>query len=118
VAAESDLLAALSPGYHVFLASRDGLERLLRRAGFRSVQVVRRHATLRAAASPAARVRLRTDATLPPHRILPYYASRAASAPAESALAGGMATRHLRLLVGLGRFQEAEAALTRVREAF
>lgn len=118
--AQSDVLTAASPGYHVFLASRDGLEQLLRRAGFAAVRVTRRHGTLRAAASldPAAGVRFRAVVPGVSDRLLPYYDWRAGSSPPESALAGGMAIRHLRGLVARGMFGEAEASAARVCRAF
>ncbi len=114
--AASDVLTAVSAGFHVFLASAAGLERLLRSAGFASVDVTRHHGTLHAIASAA------------PNRVFepgglgrdverslePYYRFRDKGAPADSALANGMITRYVRAVVSRGDFDAAMAASPRL----
>lgn len=115
--ASEHVLIALSPGFHAFLASAPGLEGLLRDAGFTAVSVTRDGGTLRARASldPAAALEARgTTGTAPDRLALErYYATRADGAAPGSALANGMATRHLRSTVNRGDFTAAEASAPR-----
>jgi 2-polyprenyl-3-methyl-5-hydroxy-6-metoxy-1,4-benzoquinol methylase len=115
---EAVALVAMSPGFHVFLASAAGLELMLRAAGFAAVAVERVAGTLfaiaAASADAAAGWRPRT-AVVPD--LAPYYDARAASAPPGSALASGMATRHLRAIVNRGDFAAVEASAARAVEA-
>ncbi len=115
-----EALVALSPGFHVFLASCAGLEGLLRSAGFQSVQVVRRGGSLRAAASLGANAAVGWDESrgVGADRLVAYFDSRADSAEPGSALASGMATRHLRALVSRGQFDDVAPSIQRVQDAF
>jgi SAM-dependent methyltransferase len=115
--AEAEILAALSPGYHVFIASATGLELMLRSAGFAAVSVQRRGGQLTAVASvsigPASsQVTVQDRAAM-----LAYYRWRGQNAERGSALASGMATRYLRLACALGRYHEAAAMIPRVTES-
>lgn len=115
---QAEALAAMSPGYHVFVASREGLELLLRRAGFASVAVVRERGTLRAAASydPNAALDRHHDGSVPATDLERYYRARSTTR-AGSALANGMATRYVRSLVGRGALAEAADAAGLMIEA-
>jgi 2-polyprenyl-3-methyl-5-hydroxy-6-metoxy-1,4-benzoquinol methylase len=101
----ADALAALSPGYHSFVASASGLSTLLERAGFEHVRVTRRSGSLIAVASQTALTDLpeQVDAI----NVLSYLAWRAGESPRSSALRSGMATRALRLAVARGDFETA-----------
>jgi SAM-dependent methyltransferase len=114
----NEVIIALSPGYHLFLASAYGLELLLRAAGFASVLVERDHRTLRAVAS------MEPDEVLglgdygpTSSAIEEYYDDLASDAPAGSALSSGMASRHFRALVNRGEFGAASASLRRASTA-
>ena len=107
------VLIALSPGFHEFLASTDGLERLLRSAGFASVSVRRDGGTLRARACLAPGVTLESSTGLDQRALEGYYDMRARVAAPGSALANGMATRHLRSVMNRGDFEAAEASADR-----
>lgn len=114
--AESDVLSAVSPGYHVFLASSAGLEALLRAAGFASVEITRRHGTLHAiaAVSPGRAFAPAHAGADIEHALEPYYRFRDKGAPADSALANGMITRYVRAVVSRGDFDAAVAAVPRL----
>lgn len=114
---EPEVLGAISAGYHVFIASELGLERLLRRSGFTEVTVVRSRGSLRAVARTAPVGPVAFDQSSRPD-LLNYFLERARTAAAGSSLALGMATRALRTLVARGRFDEAEFARGLVVEAF
>lgn len=111
--ADEMVLIALSPGFHGFLASAEGLERLLDAAGFASISVRRDGGTLRARAALAPDLELEAGGAPDPVAIEGYYDARAASAPSGSALANGMATRHLRSTVNRGDWAAAEASAPR-----
>ncbi|MCU1579407.1 MAG: hypothetical protein JWP19_1611 [Rhodoglobus sp.] len=107
----SSVIAALSVGFHIFLASAAGLTTLLHEAGFASVAVARDGSSLRAIASLDSREHFElvvpaVDAVA----LEKYYRERAAAAPAGSALASGMAGRDYRAIVNLGDFGRARAA--------
>lgn len=116
---ESDVLAALSPGFHVFLASESALAALLKRAGFAAVAVSRSGISLHAVASVNRRSRVSTEPLHPisTAELNRYYAERAAGAPKGSPLSSGMSVRLLRSLVADGDFPAAVAAGDRARAA-
>jgi SAM-dependent methyltransferase len=101
------LIPLLSPGYHVVLYSRKGLEAILKRVGFTSVSVVERGPTLRAAASMG---RLEADLESPLNRAryLDYLGRRADEIPANSPLALGLRYRQLKELTHAGEYALAE----------
>ncbi len=111
-----EMMQALSPGDHRFLASAEGLRILLRKAGFGHHEVVRKGATLHAVAS---------DTALEPLPVVPvdlrdllaYYDRAADAAPPASALAAGMAARHFRTAVMIGDFTAAASSLPRARDS-
>jgi glycosyltransferase involved in cell wall biosynthesis/SAM-dependent methyltransferase len=107
------VLIALSPGFHCFLASAGGLERLLHDAGFASVSVRRDGGTLRARASLAPGVTLESVKGLDRLALEYYYDVRARDASPGSALANGMATRHFRSVMNRGDFETAEVSALR-----
>lgn len=111
--ADELVLIALSPGFHGFLASAHGLERLLAASGFASVSVRRDGGTLRAWAGLAPGLPLESEE--PPDRLAieGYYDARATGAASGSALANGMATRHLRSTVNRGDWDAAERSAPR-----
>jgi glycosyltransferase involved in cell wall biosynthesis/SAM-dependent methyltransferase len=112
---EADVIVALSPGFHRFLASARGLEHLLRSAGFAGVNVSRDGRALKAVASVGPVENLRwEDHPFPEDALLHYYAKTASLGEAGSALAIGMATRQFRALVNAGAFAEASKAFDRV----
>ena len=98
--ADELVLIALSPGFHGFLTSVEGLERLLDAVGFASISVRRDGGTLRARAALAPDCPLEADDAVDRLGIEGYYETRAAAAVPGSALANGMATRHLRSKIG------------------
>lgn len=115
-----DVAAALGSGGHVFLASPDGLEQVLRRAGFGAVIVDEDAQTLRAIASP-------TQAGLDACRDAPgpldldllarYCDERASSAAPDSALRLGMAARNVQYALYANDLAAAESGYSRLREA-
>jgi len=113
---ESEVVAAISPGYHVFIASQRGLELLLRRAGFTTVKVDRVRGSLRAVASVDDTPIVSTP--IDGEQLDSYLAHAASSAPRGSALQLGMAVRSLRSLVARGDFSTYRDAVSAVRKAF
>jgi glycosyltransferase involved in cell wall biosynthesis/SAM-dependent methyltransferase len=115
-----DVAAALGTGGHAFLASREGLDQALRRAGFGAVIVDEDAQTLRAIASP-------TQAGLDACRTSPgpldldllarYCDARAASAAPGSALRLGMAARSVQYALHANELSTAEGRYPRLREA-
>lgn len=114
----AEILGAVSAGYHSFIASEQGLEILLRRAGFASVRVRRDRGNLKAVARPGSSAREIAVGNRAVPNLAPYYDARAESARAGSALALGMAVRYLRATVAEGRFHAAHMSLPRVFESF
>lgn len=106
---EAVVVAAISPGYHVFLASAVGLETLLRRAGFSHVRVERARETLLAVGShtplPA------RGPSIGLAELEPYYWDAAKRATPGSALATGMIVRYVRAIVARGDFSDADEAV-------
>lgn len=109
----TEIAAAVSLGYHTFVASEVGLRSLLERAGFAAIQVSREGRSLWAAASMDADAALPTGARPPAPPLTPYFDDRANSAETASALELGMAVRHLRALVNHGSWPEVEASANR-----
>jgi SAM-dependent methyltransferase len=116
---ENDALLAISPGYHVFVASVSGMERLLSRAGFAAWRVERHggslrvvaHVTEQAARAPVSFEPVSSD------DLERYYEWRGSRARIRSALALGMANRLFRLRVARGEFAGARAVLPRLIRA-
>ena len=113
--AESDALIALSPGYHVFLATAKSLEALLTRVGFGWVSVTREGLSLRAMA--------RVESSPPPEgqAIAPelverYYRDVVERSSEPSSLRLGMAARLLRSTVARGAFDDVDILLPSLRE--
>jgi SAM-dependent methyltransferase len=116
---EAEVVQALSPGHHRFLASVKGLKSLLDRAGFSHHEVVRHGATLEAVAATSADALDAVDRQplLDQHALVAYLDRAAEEAPPASALANGFASRHLRAAVMLGDFEAAERSFPRARAA-
>ena len=114
---ESDVLMALSPGYHVFLASVSGMTRLLARAGFGAVEVLRDHGTLRVRASTESLPQA-SPAPFDLALLQSYYETAGRGARRGSALRLGLLTRWLRLAVARGQWQAARRAARMVRIEF
>jgi SAM-dependent methyltransferase len=114
---QNEVLLAISPGYHVFVASVKGMELLLARAGFGSFSVVRDGGSLRV----TARVVASSDEI--PHQPVTlddldrYYDWRGNRAKVKSALALGMLTRLFRLRVARGDFASAARVLPRLNRS-
>ena len=100
------LLPALSVGHHPVLYSRTGLERLLQRAGFTSVQVTEGAVTLRAAAS-LGNGQADPERPLGGEAYLTYLTQRARTLPAANPLGLGLRQRLLKELMMAGRFRIA-----------
>jgi len=109
---EADVLAALSPGFHVFLVSEGALLALLRRAGFAAAAVARSGLSLHAVAAVSRRTRVSTEPRFPMSNAAldGYLAARGAEAAKGSALSSGMNVRLLRSLVAHGDFVAAVSA--------
>lgn len=115
---ETEVVVALSPGLHVFLAGADGLEQLLHRAGFGAVRVTRRRGTLHVVAAVDPDASLDADGgRIDAPALERYYAMRARSAPLDSALANGAATRVVRSAVSRGDFTAAADLVPTMLEA-
>lgn len=111
---DSEVIIALSPGFHRSLCSAAGLTSLLRRAGFSSAVVIRDGRTLRAVASVSTDEQLRWgEFDFPEGALARYYADWAGRGKAGSALASGMASRHFRALVNAGAFKDASVSFKR-----
>lgn len=109
------LIPLLSPGYHVTLYSRQGLETLLKRAGFTSVSVVEKGPTLRAAASLGPLV-ADLDRPLDRRRYIAYLGRRAEEMPAASPLALGLFYRQFKELVHAGEYGRAAEVSQRISD--
>jgi len=109
------LVPLLSPGYHVNLYSADGLARLLRRAGFTSVEVIERGPTLRAAASTG---KLAVDLSRPidRRRYLTYLEERSRTVPGDTPLGLGLRYRRLKEFTHTGDFAAAGDAAREVKD--
>lgn len=112
-----DVLCALSPGNHAFVASERGLALLLEGAGFSDWAIVRVGGTLRATA-------VLQGTAPPPDRsvvgsddVLGYLQSRLDHAAPDSALAVGMSVRLTRALVAAGRLADAAKAAIAMKAA-
>jgi SAM-dependent methyltransferase len=112
------LYAALSIGAHEFVIDAQGLERLLRDAGYEA-RVWTDGASLRAlaATTAAALERSRTEVAVDLLAVARYCDTRADSAAPGSALALGMATRFVNLSIHGGDFAQAASGVPRMREA-
>ncbi|MBJ7609564.1 MAG: methyltransferase domain-containing protein [Candidatus Dormibacteraeota bacterium] len=115
---EEEALQALSPGFHYFLASTQGMRLLLEAAGFHHHHVVREGLSLQVVAAVTAEGwdTIAPRPTLDQGALLGYLDAAAQAAQRDSALASGMATRHFRLAVMLGDFDAAERSISRVRD--
>ncbi|MBK4346464.1 class I SAM-dependent methyltransferase [Lacisediminihabitans changchengi] len=113
-----EIIIALSPGYHLFLASSGGLEMLLREAGFGAVRIELDGRTLRAIAAIDSSEPVEFGDFGPdPSTLERYYDQSAELGPAGSALRSGMATRHFRSLVNRGAWEIAGASRDRAISA-
>ncbi|HMH57745.1 MAG TPA: class I SAM-dependent methyltransferase, partial [Galbitalea sp.] len=94
-------LLAISPGFHVFLASVRGMKILLARAGYSEFTVVRDQGTLKitARASEPTSPQLTGGVPVSSDDLDRYYEWRGRKARSRSALAVGMWTRLLRLRI-------------------
>jgi SAM-dependent methyltransferase len=100
------MTSLLSPKLHYVLFSRKCLEQMLRKAGFRRVDVVKRSDTLVAAASSGDKT---IDLTAPIDRrlFLEYLKRRYASVEMDSWLAHGLSYRLLKELTNSAAYSEA-----------
>ena len=114
-----DVLAVIGGGEHSALVDRDGLEQLLRRAGFDAVHVTEEPMLLRAVAArtPEGLARSRETTAIDLGLLARYCDARATQAPAGSALRLGMASRHVQYALHAAAFATAEAGVPRLREA-
>jgi SAM-dependent methyltransferase len=109
-----EALVALSPGDHVFLASAKGVRLMMQKAGWTSIGIERQGRSLRAIGSDILDEHIEFGDFGPTNAdLIDYYDRQAEIAPAGSALASGMASRHFRAIVDAGRFDEAEASRAR-----
>ncbi len=114
----SDVASALSPGFHTFLTSVKGMERLLRDVGFRHVRVIRRHANIRVVASVTGRHWINSPYFDARTDLDGYYLTAARKSEPGSSLSVGMAIRYLRSVVAQGHFSLADEATEIVIDAF
>ncbi|WP_448207499.1 class I SAM-dependent methyltransferase [Azospirillum sp. sgz302134] len=110
------LLSLLSPGYHFVLFSKEGMETILRRAGFADVRVVDHGHSLQAAASPG---RLSVDFDRPYDRRLyrSYLETRIPTLDPKSPLGLGYRYRLLKELTHAGDYAAARGAATQAADA-
>ena len=109
---------ALSVGAHEFLVTAEGLERLLRDAGFDArVWTVGSNLQALAAVSSEALRATRPKATAARRDLVRYCAARGETAPPGSALAVGMAARQLEYAANAGAFEHATSALAALQAA-
>lgn len=110
------LLSLLSPGYHVVLFSKQGMETILRRAGFADIMVVDEGHALRAAASPG---RLSTDFNRPYDRRLyrGYLEQRIPTIDPATPLGLGYRYRLLKETTHSGDYAAARSAAAATAEA-
>lgn len=103
------LLSLLSPGYHFVLFSKEGMETILRRAGFQDVRVIDQGHSLLAAASPGT---LALDFDRPYDRRLyrSYLETRIPTLAPKSPLGLGYRYRLLKELTHAGDYPAARAA--------
>jgi SAM-dependent methyltransferase len=112
----TEVLLALSPGYHVFLASVKGMELLLTRAGFSSFVIRRDGGTLRINAylTPPGDDRPATHSPPSLDELDAYYDWRGRRSPVNSELAFGLSARLFRLRVARGDFLQASKVRSRL----
>ena len=97
-------MQAISTGGHLFLVTAEGLDALLRRAGFGSVCVQREGQSLYATAAVEPDRTLSAVATGPsPTEVADFVAALAADPTVPPAVQTAMAVRHYRALVNLGQ---------------
>ncbi len=113
----AEVLSALSSGYHVFLASQQGLGIALDRAGFPHHTITRARGNFRVVASLAP-IGETKPSPVSPQQLQDYFAGAADRAAPDTPLALGMATRFLRQAVARGDFDSAERAVPGVVAAF
>jgi SAM-dependent methyltransferase len=111
------LFQVLSVGAHEFLIDRDGLTQLLEGAGL-AAKVWKAGGTLKAVAShsPSTLRRVDEDPFVDLMDVVGYCETRGRAAPADSALALGMASRALKWTVSLAAFHHTADGLPRLRE--
>lgn len=100
------LVPLLSPGYHLILYSHSGLEAVLRRAGFETVVVLERGATLVAAAGGAG-LRLDVDRRLDRATYRSWLAARIKGVAATESLGLGLRYRLFKEMVNSGDYGAA-----------
>lgn len=101
------LVPALSPGYHVTIFSRDGLEIAIRRAGFDNVMVVETSTSLLASATTGGAA-VDVDQDVDRDQYYAYLRGRMALHEPGSPLWTGFAYRLYRDLVNSGDYEAAE----------
>lgn len=113
---ESDVVSALSPGYHVFLPSRAALESLLEQAGFTRWAITRTRVSHEVVARKG-------DGPLPELRLdlspagLAEYLRERGEAVRNPVLRAGFLSRATRELVAAGRIDDARRAGPALRRA-
>lgn len=103
------LLPLLSPRWHYVIYSEQGLERVLRAAGFPTVQVRVRDHTLVAAATRG-RARFDLDAQIDHEQFRRYLSRRIEALPSDTWLNQGLQYRLFKDLCNGGRYAEALAS--------
>jgi len=110
------LLSLLSPGYHFVLFSKEGMETILRRAGFADVRVVDHGHSLQAAASPGS-LAVDFDRAFDRRLYRSYLEQRIPTLDPKSPLGLGYRYRLLKELTHAGDYAAARAAAIQVAEA-
>ena len=108
-------LMGLAPGSHVMVFSRDGLERVLRRAGFGFVEIVSRDNSLIAAAGET-QFPFDPSADTPRDDYAAYLRHRAGELPEQSDLRCGFLGRLARADADAERWEEAQGDLEALGE--
>lgn len=108
-------MMCLAPGYHVSVFSRDGLERVLRAAGFTHIELVSRDNSLIAAAGKTA-FDFDPAAEMPRDDYAAYLRRRAAELPEDSDLRCGFLVRLAREDADAQRWDEVRVRLDALGE--
>jgi len=111
------LLAVLSPGWHVVLFSKQSLEKCLKDAGFKQVQVIEDGASLLVSASRKGQS-VAFDKLPDTDLFVNYLSKRLAEVQDNPSLWSALAYRKYKVLVNSGNYTSAEAFYTDLKAGY